>query len=924
MKKLSFLLVLFFLAPFFANAAAPTSGQVLYLNFNNTLLGDSSGQTNSISQSGSPTSATGKLQNGISFNGSQYLTVSNSSNLNFGSGSFTFAAWVKSSFAAEIQGIATKGNGSFNQGAEGFEIRSQGTLLEFTRSSGQAGVIPKRLQYWGVSPNTWTHVVATFDYNTGAANLYINGSSVATQTFSGSFNDFYDLKIGAGRDGIFNGNIDEVHVYNRALSSSEVQDLYSDTGTTQSTDTSTNTSSNNNQTNASSQTFQTTTSNSSANTNTQTSQTSEPTQTQTTVCSGDFQQVLNNLTDNTVLEIPCKVSVGSSGLTIKNKNGIVLAGKNGGGFVSTAQSNLSVPGFDKVMLVLEKCNNCQVKNLSFEGNMVGNSLIGLNASTRTTITQNTFSNVGYPGNAAIVSIGGEYNTYSNNIVTKTGTGTWNGRPDGTRGFWLGNAETFQYEKYPIVSGNYLSNIGATAIVTQGIGAKILNNKTDDSNGAGIKAVDYGGGGEATYIENNSASRNIYHGIQLDDRVDATGRYVIRNNYLDQNAISGLYAAINLVNSEISNNIIINNHRNGLGGWQAGLMIFSANGLNILQNQIYDDGKASTKQDNGIIISPQNSLPSKNITVSSNLIKNHSMSGLVLIGRGNMDNIAITNNSFVDSSVAGVSIYEFAPSQVTNISMSGNCFAGNGTNLLDPYRGTRSLSNPSSSANCSNPATSAGVKSTPVQPGQIQTPQVTPPSAPSQTQTQTQNQTTNSSSQTQTSSQQSATSQNNSNASGQSSGSGSSQSQSSQGSSNSGGSVQTTSSNGLAQALAQVSEIKTEARSSGGGGGGSSSKTSKTVTTASLSIGDKAPLGGSIGVKVTAYIKPEAKGEEVKKLQKILALDKNVYPEGLVTGYFGPLTLMAVKKFQVKYGIAKPGDDGYGFVGPKTRAVLNQP
>ncbi len=920
MKKLSFLLLVGLLIPLATWAVAPSSGQVLYLNFNDSLLSDASSGPNSISQTGNPTSTSGKLQNGISFNGSQYLTVSNNSNINFGSGSFTFSAWVKSSFAAEIQGIATKGNGSFNQGAEGFEIRSQGTLLEFTRSSGQAGVIPKRLQYWGVSPNTWTHVVATFDYNTGAANLYINGSSVATQTFSGSFNDFYDLKIGAGRDGIFNGSMDEVRVYNRALSSSEVQDLYSDTGTTQSTDTSTNTSSNNNQTNTSSQTSQTTTSNStsnsSANTNTQTSQTSEPTQTQTTVCSGDFQQVLNNLADNTVLEIPCKVSVGSSGLTIKNKNGIVLAGKNGGGFVSTAQSNLSVPGFDKVMLVLEKCNNCQVKNLSFEGNMVGNSLIGLNASTRTTITQNTFSNVGYPGNAAIVSIGGENNTYSNNIVTKTGTGTWNGRPDGTRGFWLGNAETFQYERYPMVSGNYLSNIGATAIVTQGVGAKILNNKTDDANGAGIKAVDYGGGGEATYIENNSASRNIYHGIQLDDRVDATGRYVIRNNYLDQNAISGLYAAINLVNSEISNNIIINNHRNGLGGWQAGLMIFSANGLNISQNQIYDDGKASTKQDNGIIISPQNSLPSKNITVSSNLIKNHSMSGLVLIGRGNVDNIAITNNSFVDSSVAGVSIYEFAPSQVTNISMSGNCFAGNGTNLLDPYRGTRSLSNPSSSANCSNPATSAGVKSTPVQAGNVQSSQVTIPPVQTQTQTQTptQNQTTNSSSQTQNSSQQSATSQNNSNASGQSSGSGSSQS---------------TATSGLVQALAQVSEIKTEARSSGGGGGGgsSSSRTTNTAkkttnTTASTNVSSKALLGASIGVKVSSYMKAESKGEDVKRLQKILAQDKSVYPEGLVTGYFGPLTLMAVKKFQVKYGIAKPGDDGYGFVGPKTRAVLN--
>ena len=39
-------------------------------------------------------------------------------------------------------------------------------------------------------------------------------------------------------------------------------------------------------------------------------------------------------------------------------------------------------------------------------------------------------------------------------------------------------------------------------------------------------------------------------------------------------------------------------------------------------------------------------------------------------------------------------------------------------------------------------------------------------------------------------------------------------------------------------------------------------------------------------------------------------------------YFGPATLVAVQKFQVKYGIAKLGDSGYGNVGPLTRSILN--
>ncbi|MDD2677798.1 MAG: peptidoglycan-binding protein [Candidatus Paceibacterota bacterium] len=58
--------------------------------------------------------------------------------------------------------------------------------------------------------------------------------------------------------------------------------------------------------------------------------------------------------------------------------------------------------------------------------------------------------------------------------------------------------------------------------------------------------------------------------------------------------------------------------------------------------------------------------------------------------------------------------------------------------------------------------------------------------------------------------------------------------------------------------------------------------------------------------------------EVSKLQTQLKLDPTVYPEGLVTGYFGPLTLKAAKAFQAKYGIITTG-----YVGPLTRAKLNE-
>ncbi|OGZ45774.1 MAG: hypothetical protein A2756_02600 [Candidatus Ryanbacteria bacterium RIFCSPHIGHO2_01_FULL_48_27] len=76
------------------------------------------------------------------------------------------------------------------------------------------------------------------------------------------------------------------------------------------------------------------------------------------------------------------------------------------------------------------------------------------------------------------------------------------------------------------------------------------------------------------------------------------------------------------------------------------------------------------------------------------------------------------------------------------------------------------------------------------------------------------------------------------------------------------------------------------------------------------------------VQFSRYLQKGMKHSQVSELQKLLAQDKLLYPEGLVTGYFGPATDAALKRFQKRYGIAKEGDEGYGLVGPKTRAKLN--
>jgi len=72
------------------------------------------------------------------------------------------------------------------------------------------------------------------------------------------------------------------------------------------------------------------------------------------------------------------------------------------------------------------------------------------------------------------------------------------------------------------------------------------------------------------------------------------------------------------------------------------------------------------------------------------------------------------------------------------------------------------------------------------------------------------------------------------------------------------------------------------------------------------------------LNIVRYLQQGATGEDVTTLQEYLALDSDIYPEGLVTGYYGPLTAAAVRRFQRRHGI-----DQVGVVGPRTRAKLHE-
>lgn len=76
--------------------------------------------------------------------------------------------------------------------------------------------------------------------------------------------------------------------------------------------------------------------------------------------------------------------------------------------------------------------------------------------------------------------------------------------------------------------------------------------------------------------------------------------------------------------------------------------------------------------------------------------------------------------------------------------------------------------------------------------------------------------------------------------------------------------------------------------------------------------------------ISRSLKLGSSGDDVARLQRFLALDPAIYPEAQVSGYYGPLTEAAIKRFQCKNKIVCDGtasETGYGVTGPRTAALL---
>ncbi|MBI3744042.1 MAG: hypothetical protein HY261_07150 [Chloroflexi bacterium] len=198
-----------------------------------TTTADASGNGNTGTLTNGPTWVTGRTGQGINFDGSNdYVSLCTPSALNFGTGDFTISAWIK-----------TTGNTTGSENHILAKRNGNGYYLTVGNSAGAGNV--GQLSFYGEGANDYGNFrVTSPTVNDGAwhqvavvrtsseVRLYIDG--IRRLTGSKSYGDLSNSGATAylgtedAASSFFKGAMDEVLVYNRALTDNEVNLLARD------------------------------------------------------------------------------------------------------------------------------------------------------------------------------------------------------------------------------------------------------------------------------------------------------------------------------------------------------------------------------------------------------------------------------------------------------------------------------------------------------------------------------------------------------------------------------------------------------------------------------------------------------------------------------------------------------------------------
>ncbi|MFO0701157.1 MAG: LamG-like jellyroll fold domain-containing protein [Nitrospira sp.] len=206
------------------SSVVPFSGLVAAYGFNEgagTTAADTSGTSSAATLTNVAWTAQGKYGTGLTFDGtSSYGQVPPPATPLRLTTAMTVEVWMNATtLATGWHTLLSRQVGT--GGADSWGLFTRGTTVEFWTNSTDFIAAP-------VTSGTWTHVAGVLDGT--AVRLYVNGTLVATGTTTVPIpNDDNEVVMGASSNGnpliseFFNGTLDEIRVYNRALSQAEIQ-----------------------------------------------------------------------------------------------------------------------------------------------------------------------------------------------------------------------------------------------------------------------------------------------------------------------------------------------------------------------------------------------------------------------------------------------------------------------------------------------------------------------------------------------------------------------------------------------------------------------------------------------------------------------------------------------------------------------------
>jgi hypothetical protein len=187
-----------------------------------TIAEDASGNGNRGTISGATWSSTGKFGRSLLFDGN-LVSVADAASLDL-TGAMTIEAWVRPSSTTQWRTVAVKESSSSivyglyaNSRSSGGDDAPSGHVLV-----GGTEVVARGQTR--ISQDTWSHLAATYDSTT--VRVYMNGNLAASRLAGGGIaTSSGPLRIGGNvvRGEWYRGLIDEVRIYRRALTATEIR-----------------------------------------------------------------------------------------------------------------------------------------------------------------------------------------------------------------------------------------------------------------------------------------------------------------------------------------------------------------------------------------------------------------------------------------------------------------------------------------------------------------------------------------------------------------------------------------------------------------------------------------------------------------------------------------------------------------------------